>query len=166
MGMSLEETEQYQYDNRVSYLASLFGAAARHFLNAASLLEINSPVIKRLKEMEQASVDMSPLFPLYDVIVRRYNAEVFSPQVDWIAPEETRPDVRWSRYYYYKLIPRPLEDNEFVRNVLRATEALACKSYKKARVSLLTYCEEFVLPDTRPLWGSSVLVEDDDSEES
>ena len=100
------------------------------------------------------------------MIVRRYNAEVFSPQVDWIAPEETRPDVRWSRYYYYKLIPRLLEDNEFVRNILRATEALACKNHKKARVSLLTYGEEFVLPDTRPLWGSSVLVEDDDSEES
>lgn len=81
LGMSLEELERYQYANRVNYLASLFRNAAQQFLDAARLLEIKSPAISRLHEAKIGRIEVTPLLPLYDVIIERYNDEFFSPQV-------------------------------------------------------------------------------------
>lgn len=63
---------------------------------------------------------MQPFAVLADMYVERF----FTPQVDLLAETTQSQDERWVRYLFGVLIPTLLNDDEVLRNILRAVGAV------------------------------------------
>lgn len=151
--MDAEYFRQTQRSSAVNYLGSLFRACRSRFLNAASLLELRGPVFDKLRESAYENVDLWPLLGMFDVICDRYADEFFTPQEELFITPVDEQDAKWTRYFYNILIPHLVQDDGFVRNVLRAVMVIPCKSPRLAGDAIVQYIFEMTLPETVPAWA-------------
>lgn len=141
-------------------LYSLFDACRRKFLNAANLLEVRSPAIERLRSVGiNTRIDLWPLLNPFVVLAERYIAAFFSPQGVLFPAPDGKEDERWSRYYHHVLLPHLLQQDELVRNVLRAVHALPCADPQGAASAISHFFAEMTLPETAPLWAPETISE-------
>lgn len=146
---------QRQREAALSHLYSLAMACRRRFLRAADLLELRGPVFEKLTGFGvRESIDLWPLLRPFEVLAERYNAVFYSPQGDLFATPADAQDAKWSRYFYVALMPQLLNDDEIVRNVLRALRAIPSDDPREAAVALGQHFSEMTLPQTEPRWAS------------
>jgi hypothetical protein len=117
--MHIEELIEIQHKNAAVNLHELFMSCWRRFRDAARLVELSGPGIKRLEDFGFSPVDLSPLMPMYKVLCDRYARHFFTGQEPLFPTLDGTPAVRWTRYYHFVLLPRLVNEDEFVRNVLR-----------------------------------------------
>lgn len=151
--MHIDEFRAAQRDLASQALSSLLNASRRKFLNAARLLELRGPVIQQVEAHGLESVNLWSLMNMYTVACERYCKEIFSPQIEIFFNPGDAQDVKWSRYFHHILVPNLLQDDVFVRNVLRATMALPSQNARGASEALVQHLMEMTLPSTRPLWA-------------
>lgn len=101
-------------------LPSLLARCQRRFVRAAQLLEINDSEIRRVRDASQ--VDIRPLLEMYLELCDRYVKEVHTPQIDLFKNKD--PIELWRTYFYHTILPNLVENDDVVRNVLKATEIL------------------------------------------
>lgn len=141
-------------------LADLFRACRSRFLDAANLLELRSPAIDKLRDAgySEHPVDLWPLLRQFEVLTERYVDAFFSSQDALFPNPGDEQDVRWSRYFHHVLLPHLLQNDELVRNVLRAVRALPCNDSPGAASAVGQYFAEMTLPETAPTWGPEAIV--------
>ena len=152
--MHVDDLREKQRAGATADLFALVMACRRKFLNAARLLELRSPAIDRLHAMgAETAVDVWPLLRPFEVLTERYIAAFFTPQDALFPNPGDGQDVRWSRYFHHVLLPHLLQNDELVRNVLRAVRALPCNDSQAAAGTLAQLFSEMTLPETAPAWA-------------
>lgn len=154
--MFIDEFRDAQRHGETQNLSELLGACRRKFLNAARLMELDGPAIERVVAHGREAVSLWPLINMYSVACDRYCDAFFSPQVEIFPNPGESQDVTWSKYFHHVLLPHLLEDDAFVRNVLRATMAIPCESPQDAGEALVQQLTEMELPSSRPSWSPEV----------
>lgn len=156
--MNVHNFRQEQQNKAVQDLNSLFWICRYKFLKAASLLELKGPVFDKLQRSGwDAAVDMSPLINMFGVLCERYVAQLFTPYTQQVLsglPDDD-PDIKWRKYFHHVLVPHLIQDDEFVRNVLRATMTIPCKNPQLASEALVLRVSDMTLPETKPPWDYS-----------
>lgn len=149
-----EELLVAQSSHRASALAGLVSSCRERFLQSARLLEIESPVIALLRERgDNEAAELGPLLPLWQVICNRYRTELYDPQITFFVDPATQVRDEWQGFFHYRLLPRLLESDEFLRNVLRAVGWLPCESSTGAADALRQHAAEMTLPSSTPVWA-------------
>jgi hypothetical protein len=151
--MHIDDFRAAQRHGASQALTSLLNACRRKFLNAARLLELGGTVIQQVEAHGRESVNLWPLMNMYSVACERYCEEFFTPQIEIFSSPVDAQDVKWSRYFHHVLVPHLLQDDAFVRNVLRATMSLPSKNAHGAGEALVQHLIEMSLPSTCPLWA-------------
>ena len=151
--MHIDDFRTIQRDGAATNLHSLFMSCRARFLNAARLLEIRSAALEGLLDYRSKVIDLAPLLGMYNVICDRYADSFFSPQGNLFPEPADAEDAKWGRYFYQTLKPSLLGEDQFVRNVLRATGALPCREPEFAREALVQHVYEMTLPETPPRWA-------------
>ncbi len=151
-GMHIEELIEIQHKNAAVNLHELFMSCWRRFRDAARLVELSGPGIKRLEDFGYSPVDLSPLMPMYKVLCDRYARLFFTGQEPLFATLADTPDVQWTRYYHFALVPRLVENDELVRNVLRVMTVISCKDIDQVTKTLVNQVMEMTLPTEVPTW--------------
>ena len=146
-------------------LSSLFSMCRSRFLKSAELVGLESDAIAKLREMGYTErVILTPLCDAWEVLCGRYVKECYDPQSSlFVHPPLTelaqlcsvdeQADA-WCSFVYHRLSGHLICDNEFVRNVLRAVNALPCKSSRDAATALRIYFNEMTLPDHDAPWAA------------
>lgn len=151
--MTRDEFIEFQHDETRRALSDLVNDCKRRFLEAAKLVGIRSPVIKGIEDaLHNGHVDMAPLLPAWEVICKRYRDERFDPQTSLFKDHHAESIELWGRFLYQELFPDLVQENEFVRNVLRAVQLLPCQSPPEAASALSHYLKEMSLPFRQPPW--------------
>lgn len=124
------------------------------FLSAASLLEITGSIINNLQSFYCERIDCTPLNRPHKIILQRYIDEIYSPQLHLIDTAAHQEDRKWHNFYYHKIIPQVISDNQTLKNILRAVKAIPSPSPSQAIDSLCQHFSDLTLPDAQPLWPS------------
>ena len=151
--MNIKEFRQVQNDCTVTYLTTLALASRLRFLSAAHLLEIKNEVIGSVSALGiRSGINIRPLRRSYRTLAARYVDSFYSPQMKLFPlPGETQ-DEQWSRYWYHYLVPDLVENDDVVRDVLRALQVLPCKNIEAAVFEIEQYCTEFDMPEIKSYW--------------
>ncbi len=156
----IDEFREMQRDSAKHCLSSLFDASRWKFLNAANLLEVRSPAIERLRSVGiDIRINLGPLFNPFMVLAERYVVAFFSPQGELFPTPDGNWNERWNRYFHHVLLPHLLQQDELVRNVLRAVHALPCNDSRGAASVIGHFFAEMTLPETAPLWAPETIFE-------
>ena len=151
--MTVEEFSGLQHEDGRRALSSLLHDCIRRFLAAGSLVGLDGPVFKSLRDARyEGNVDLTLLFPAWEVICARYRQERFDQQASLFKDHRVESLERWGQFLHWELFPHLLRENEFVRNVLRAAGLLPCGSKDQAASALSHHLKEMSLPSGRPLW--------------
>ncbi|HLJ48970.1 MAG TPA: hypothetical protein VKU01_23300 [Bryobacteraceae bacterium] len=154
--MTLEAFTKMQRDDGRRGLSSLLQDCVRRFLAAASLVGAEGPAIKRIQDARyEGNVDLTPLFPIWDLICERYRKERFDAQASLFKEHSQDVLERWGQFLHWELSPLFLRENEFVRNVLRAVDLLPCRSREQVVSAMYQYISDMSLPYQRPPWDSA-----------
>ena len=147
---------KYQSENANQNLLDLARSCRCRFLRAANLLEINNENIHALELAYSNTIDLRPLRPAWVHLCERYNTERvdFHPRL----LNEFVDDViqSWSKFVYHDLFPKLDQDDEFVRNVLRALDLIPSRSAENAAKFVYFYFDEMTLPDSPPPWDEGI----------
>ena len=121
---------------------------------------MRSPAIERLRSVgADTRIDLWPLLNPFMVLAERYVAAFFSPQDALFSAPGGKEDERWSRYFHHVLLPHLLQQDELVRNVLRAVRALPCNDPQGAASAVGQLFAEMTLPETAPLWAPESILD-------
>jgi hypothetical protein len=154
--MTLEAFTARQHDDGHRALSCLLQDCTRRFLAAAALVGVEGPTIKRIQDARyEGNVDLTPLYPIWDLICERYRRERFDAQESLFREHSQDVLVRWGQFLHWELFPLFLRENEFVRNVLRAVGLLPCRSREQVVSAMYQYVSDMGLPYQRPPWDSS-----------
>jgi hypothetical protein len=96
-----------------------------------------------------------PLYPVWRLICERYRKERFNLQTTLFKEHEIEVQELWGQFLYWELFPHLLREDEFVRNVLRATDLIPCRMKHKSVSALIQHLEEMSLPFGPSMWDSS-----------
>jgi hypothetical protein len=159
--MSLKNLNQIQAETRIQMLHNLAMTCQRRFLLAADLVEISGPAIKGLREFGFQSVELRPLIPAWQCLCLRYQTELDDPQMSLFQEHDRLSQLReaWGQFVYWKLIPKLVQDDSLVRNVLRSLGGLPCQSPEQAANAVYQHFLEMTLPDTRPPWAAEEILD-------
>ncbi|RJP24371.1 MAG: hypothetical protein C4520_04195 [Candidatus Abyssobacteria bacterium SURF_5] len=149
--MTVEELARLQQKQAGQALYSLFMKCRRRFLRSAELLCIRSESIGKLQDLE--ATDMTPLVSVWEAICGRYLAERYTPQLPLFQDHDTETREDWEKFINLEMFPRLVNEDEVVRNILRAMGGLPCKSPRGAASAVCSYIDEMVLPGVPPLWA-------------
>lgn len=95
----------------------------------------------RLTQPADAKVDLAPLWPFWLAMIDRYNREVFDPQTELFG--EPEPQVtKFSQFVHWRVWSALAEDNECVRNVLRALRVLPSHDSQRAVNALVCFIRD------------------------
>ena len=152
--MPFESLAELQEESTRNALSSLLSDCEERFLTAARLLQIANPVTDRIQESKsKGGTSLAPLYPMWHVICRRYRREFDGAQPSLFASDSGDLATKWGHFLHRRLFPRLVEEDEFVRNALRAVGLLPSKTPKtEASDALAHHVTEMTLPDTTPLW--------------
>lgn len=134
-----------QAATRLSGLSRLANDLRHRFLQSADLLGLpvsGNPDFSRPRHDER--VDLSPLFPFWSELCRRYHDEVFDAQMGLL--DRTSEAEEWSQYLYWALIPSLVEDNPIARNVMQALGLHRGSKSDEAAKLLVILAKEFRMP--------------------
>lgn len=151
--MHIDDFRRVQRSGAAQNIHWLFMSCRRRFLDAARLLELNDSDFHKLISSGFDTVDLSPLMSMYGVLCDRYAEQFFTPQEDLFGSPADAQDSKWNAYFHHVLIPHLIQEDEFVRNILRAMMVIPCKNSQFSSLALLNHLSEMTLPETRPLWA-------------
>ena len=158
--MNLNEFRTFQREHAVNFSYSLVMTGRQKFLNAARLLERNSPEIDKLASFGVTTpIDLRPLLGPFHVLSERYAGHFFSPQRSLFEVPSEKQDALWSTYFYHIMMPKILLGDDVVRNVLRAVRALPSHHPEHAATALIQHFEEMTLPEKKPPWAPEDMVD-------
>jgi hypothetical protein len=154
----LIRTQRREIKREIYALAML---CRRRFLRSADLVGVRGAAIDRLRQVGlQDAVDLTPLFPAWQLLCDRYMAELYDPQLVLFADPETEALTAWLQFVYQKLFATLVREDEFVRNVLRALGSIPCQSPDQAAAAAVCqYLLEMPLPSKPPPWAHEETVE-------
>jgi hypothetical protein len=154
--MTLGEFELVQREDRREALFSLLENCIMKYLLAASLVGVGGPIIERIRNAKcKGKVDLAPLLPAWELISERYRRERFDPQPGLFKEHGADVLERWAKFLHWELFPSLLSENEFVRNVLRASGLLPCHSKDGSITAICHHLTEMSLPFVPPPWDSA-----------
>ena len=151
--MTSDEFEKVQQEWAVPALSSLVRDCQRKYLRAASHLQVRGDHLGRLRHAStHGGLDLSPLFPFWHAVCDRYRSDRYDPQQGLFQNHETTVAEQWGHFVYHELFPALYQEDEGVRNALRAVELLPSRSARGAAKALLHYAEDMALPGETPPW--------------
>ncbi|PWC91932.1 hypothetical protein [Azospirillum sp. TSO5] len=152
--MTRDELAAFQADRAKTDLFALYSLCRRRFLRAAALLELPRDRLGPIAAMGGwEPVELAPLMPAWSILCRRYREEGYDPQINLFAPSASTPAEAWSHFVHHRLFPTLAQDDELVRNVLRAVGATPCRSSANAAEALCLRLTEMTLSDTPSPWA-------------
>ena len=132
--MTIDDFSKLQADWRLSALSSLVRDCVTRYCNAAFLVNVWGDEFDKVSEAWKEPVDLTPLFPLWDKFCVDYRNYYYTNQIDFF-----QGDVeKWSQFIHWRLFPKLLRSDYFVRTLLQAVGLLRCESPKDAGTALLT----------------------------
>ncbi len=141
-----------QHKQTHEVLSYLIMECRRKFLRGAELVEVRSVVIERLTHFGYKDLeDLDQLNPAWDCLCNRFMKERFDPQMLLFEDHDKAMKKSWGEFIYWEICPKLLEDDEVVRNILRASGGLPCKSKQNAGLFLYSYISEMTFPNSRPI---------------
>ncbi len=124
------------------------------FINAANLMEWRSPILAKVRALTcKDAAELWPLHSVFELICERYIATFYSPQRELITKVGDEPDELWWQYFVHVLVPCLMSNDDVVRNVLRAVNALPCRDPQEAARALEHHVWEMTLPGAQPAWA-------------
>ncbi|HEV3276301.1 MAG TPA: hypothetical protein VG860_05750 [Terriglobia bacterium] len=154
--MTPEEFAVVQRDDMRYALSNLIHDCLRRFLKAAQLVSLRGPVIDAIdKARFESRIDLTPLLPAWGLICQRYRQERFDAQGKLFEDQSRHALERWSHYLHWELFPSLVREDEFVRNVLRVSLLLPCRSTMDAASALCHQIAEMNLPYGTPMWDEA-----------
>ena len=136
--------------NRDSLLRFLVAACGRRFLEAARLLDIENASIAELREFLDHGFWVPQFYPAYDAVAERFIYETDWAQMDAFEPEKELVERRWIEFFQESLVPKLLDDDEFVRNVLRVVNILPVQDKQKAIDAIIVKMAGVTFPSNDP----------------
>ena len=153
--MTIEEFEEVQDDERRAVLSRLLHDCVRRFRQAGDLVGIGGPVFDTIRKAHyEGGQDLFLLFPMWKELCNRYRAERFDAQAGLFKEHDSESLDKWGQFLYWHLFPELTRDDEFVRNVLRVTGLLPCRSKAQSADALTSRMREMALPFHKPAWES------------
>ena len=143
--MSEAEFRQQAQEEWIYLAQYLFASCRDRYRDAAQLLGISLDGVGTVGDFS-ARHDLGPLAGGLFTFLERYIAEFFTQQLS-LPNLSYSPVSTWGRYFFHIFIPILLENEEEIRNVLRAVHALPSKYPKEAKHSLVHYFAEVTLPE-------------------
>lgn len=154
--MTNDEFEKVQQEWAVPALSSLVRGCLRRYLRAASLLQVRGDHLGKLRHAStHGGQDLSPLFRFWHAVCDRYRSDRYDPQQGLFQDHEAAVVEQWGHFIYHELFPALYQEDEGVRNVLRAVELLPSRSASGAAEALVRYAEDMALPGDTPPWDPS-----------
>jgi hypothetical protein len=144
--MRIDELPQLQRTSSRDCIHSLIITCWRRYRDAARLIGNAGPVAVGLEDWGYKTIDLSPLAPAYETLCRRYIDDCFSGQELLFGSLDDAPGAKWTKYFHHRIIPSLSVEDEFARNVLRATGCLQCHQRSKAIECLVHHISEMTLP--------------------
>lgn len=149
--MTESEFRLFQQEDLRSVLSALLQGCVGRFLAAGNLIELDGPVFEAHHKARYGRyVSLEPLCGVWEIICERYMREQFDPQSSVFKDHRTELLEKWVQLLHWKLFPHLLRENEFVRNVLRATGLLPCRSREGVEEALASHVREMALPFNPP----------------
>jgi len=150
--MDVEDLKKVQLERANIEISCLISACRLRFLNAALLLELFGPRIDVLQDLGiKKSYNFQFLVEPYSILCDKYIQDVYSSQGHLFKIQSAEND--WLEYFYEKLMPCLISNNEVVRNILRSLGALPCKNPSDADNALIQYFSLMTMPGNLPLWA-------------
>jgi len=147
--MNISEFRRLQRQGSEQTLFELVMACRRKFLDAASLLEVRSSSLEKLSAFGyDTRVDLQPIRGPFTILSERYIDQFFSQQLLLFPTPADQQDAKWYRYFYHALKPNLLANDDVVRNILRAVEAIPSQKPEHAVAALIQHFTEMPMPDT------------------
>jgi len=145
--MRLETLQEIQLEAAYNNMRSLVGRCRERYLAAAAMMELDDATVTQVREIGFGEPP-SPwrLLRGYKILCDRYNRSYFTAQENLFFKPGDEQDAKWIGYFWYRLMPKLLERDEMVRNVLRAGEAIPSEDPQAAGDSFLQECRELVMP--------------------
>ena len=125
-------------------------ACGRRFLDAARLLDIENSSIVELREFLEHGFWVPQFYPAYDAVAERFIYETDWAQMDAFEPERELVERRWIEFFQESLVPKLLDDDEFVRNVLRVEKILPVRDKHKAIDAIVVKMAGVTFPSNDP----------------
>jgi hypothetical protein len=134
-------------------LFDLYGMCRRRYLRAAQLMEIPRTRLGPIDTLGASEpVTLLPLQDSWKVVCQRYCKEAADHQLN-LLDNEAGTERQWGKWVYHVFFPTILQDDEFVRNVLRAVGAIPCTDAKIAATALTAALKNMTLPAQTPPWA-------------
>ena len=134
---------------------ALTSACRERFVAAADLVQVGGPTIDALRSYFWEPTGTGLLNEIWFRLCERYMAECHDPQLAFFESDpEHHLQNHWDRYAREELLPALVRDGELVRNVLRVSGGLPCRSREEAADAILVFIDEMTLPTRRPRWES------------
>lgn len=152
--MTQPDAEELYRESVRGALASLAIRCCTRFARAADLVQLRDAEIAKLRRMGHSEpIGTTLLYPAWRRLCARFLDERYDAQLALFGKNlaEHRAE-RFREFVYWELFPVLEEENELVRNVLRAVGGLPCTSKQDAADAVLQYFEEMTLPSARPRW--------------
>jgi hypothetical protein len=135
-------------------LFDLYGKCRRRYLRAAQLMEIPRAQLGAIDTLGASEpVTLLPLQHGWKVFCERYRKEAADYQLN-LLDKEAGTERQWGKWVYNVFFPTILQDDEFVRNVLRAVGAIPCTDAKMAATALIATLTNMTLPAQTPTWAT------------
>lgn len=152
--MNADSLRQVCREHASASLNSLVMACRQRFVDAARLMEWDTPVLAHLSGLGiRTPPELWLLFPASSLMCDRYIEAFYSPQRTLVSSPDDEPDQKWWRYFHHQLVPGLIANDDVVRNVLRAVGGLPCTDPQEAARVLCHHLAEMTLPDCLPGWA-------------
>lgn len=149
--MTRREFAAYQKAHACEALSWLANDCIKRYLAAARLVGLQGAIADRIAEARcKGGQDLTPLLTVWDAVCERYRDERFDAQESLFEAHDAEVRREWSEFVHWKLFPRLLREDEFVRNVLRALRLLPCRDIADVVTALRCHVFEMTLPDDDP----------------
>ena len=86
-------------------------------------------------------------------------SERYDAQVTLFEDHDIHVQKDWGTFVYWEVFPNLLDDDELVRNILRALGGLSCRSPEEAALTVRLYINEMALPTAPPPWAPEEVIE-------
>jgi len=141
----LSKLEIHQKESWAAYLGTLVDICARKYLAAADLVNLDLFDHPKLYDYKNQRINLFPIQNIWEPVCIKYNRYHSGEQGDIFIGMDA-PEILFSNYIHWKLWPALTEDNEFVRNILRAVDILISTDPSGAAEALKIMIENHRMP--------------------
>lgn len=134
-----------------NFLTYLGRECRSKYLRAAYLVGLRSEEIGHLERCTSSDFELIHLNAAWECLCKHYMAECYDPQLLLFEDFNAKTTGAWVSFFENELLPKVLDDDDLVRNILCAVGGLPCESPQNAGLLVYSYIKEMTFSNSQSI---------------